>query len=90
MLQMHFSTRLDWDDYIVSITKKCSKENQTLICSMAHLYSEVAPHLYKSTTQPWIEYYFHILTDTLNCYLEVTDNRYVGLLLLNLLLLMKG
>ena len=56
MLGFTFSSKLDWDFYIVSIAKTASKKVVTLICSLQFLSPEIALYLYKSTMQPCMEY----------------------------------
>ena len=52
MLELTFSSKLDWGSYIISIAKTASKKIGALICSMKFLSPEVAPYLYKSTIRP--------------------------------------
>ena len=47
-----FSSKLDWDSYIISIAKTASKKIGALIRSMKFLSPEVALYLYKSTIRP--------------------------------------
>ena len=56
LLGLAFSTKLDWDSYIVSITKTASKKIGALICSMKFISPEVVLYFYNSTIQPCIEY----------------------------------
>ena len=56
MLGFTFSSKLDWDFYIVSIAKTASKKVVTLICSLQFLSPEIALYLYKSTMQPCMQY----------------------------------
>ena len=49
MLALTFSSKLDWNSYIISIAKTASKKIGTLICFMKFLPPEVALYLYKST-----------------------------------------
>ena len=74
MLWLTFSSKLDWDSYIVSIAKTASKKIGALICSMKFLSPEVALYLYKSTIQPCMEYSFHVWTGAPSCFLELQDN----------------
>ena len=60
MLSLTFSSKLDWDSYIVSIAKAASKKIGDLIRSMKFLSPEVALYLYKSTIRPCMEYCCHI------------------------------
>ena len=45
MLELSFSSKLDWDSYTVSITKTASKKIGVLVRSMKFLSSEVALYL---------------------------------------------
>ena len=49
MLGLTFSSKLDWDSYVVSIAKTASKKIGALIRSMKFFSPEVAMYLYKST-----------------------------------------
>ena len=49
MLVLTFSSKLDWNSYIISIAKTASKKIGTLICFMKFLSPEVALYLYEST-----------------------------------------
>ena len=60
MLGLTFSSKLDWDSYIISIAKTASKKIGALIRSMKFLSPEVALYLYKSTIHPCMEYCCHI------------------------------
>ena len=68
-----FSSKLDWDSYIVSIAKTASKKIGALIRSMKFLPPEVALYLYKSTIQPFVEYCCHVWAGAPSCYLELLD-----------------
>ena len=59
--------------YIVSIAKTTSKEIGALISSMKFLSRNVAIHIYKSTTQPCMEYCCHVWAGAPNYYLEIID-----------------
>ena len=56
MLGLTFSSKLDWDSYLISIAKTTSKKIGVLICSMTFLSPEVALYLYKSTIRSCMEY----------------------------------
>ena len=71
MLGLSFSSKLDWDSYIVSIAKTASKKNGTLIHSVKFLSPEVALCLYKSTLQPYMEYCCHVRVGAPSCYLDM-------------------
>ena len=73
MLGLTFSSKLDWDSYIISIAKTASKKIGALICSMKFLSPEVALYLYKCSIRPCIEYCCHVWADALSCYLELLD-----------------
>ena len=49
MLRLTVSSKLDWDSYIISITKTGSKKVGAAIFSMKFLTPEVALYLYNST-----------------------------------------
>ena len=59
MLGLSFSSTLDWGSNVVSIARFPSKIG-ALICSMKLLSPEVTLYLYKSITQPGMEYCYHI------------------------------
>ena len=61
MLQLTFSSKLDWDSYIISIAKTSVKKIEALICSMKFLSPEVALYLYKSTMWPCLGRYSKLL-----------------------------
>ena len=60
MLGLTFSSKLDWDYYIISIAKTASKKIGALIRSLKYLFPEAALYLYKSTIHPSMEYCCHI------------------------------
>ena len=60
MLELTFSSKLDWGSYIISITKTASKKIGARICSIKFLSPEVALYLYKSTICPCMEYCCHV------------------------------
>ena len=49
MLGLTFSSKLDWDSYIICIAKTASKRNGVLIRSMKFLLPEIPLYLCKST-----------------------------------------
>ena len=49
MLGLTFSSKLDWDSYIISNAKIASKKIGALIHSMKFISPEIALYLYKST-----------------------------------------
>ena len=73
MLQLTFSSKLDWVSYIISITKTTSKKSGALIRSMKFLSPEVALYLYKSTIRPCMKYCCHVWAGAPSCYLELLD-----------------
>ena len=56
MLELTFSSKLDWGSCIISIVKTVSKKIGALIPSMKFFSLEVAMYLYKSTIRPCMEY----------------------------------
>ena len=60
MLGLNFSSKLDWDSYIISIDKTAYKKIGAMIRSIKFLSPEVALYLYQSTKQPCMEYCCHI------------------------------
>ena len=92
MLGLTVSSKLDWGSYIISIAKTASKKIGALIRSMKFLSPEVALYLYKSTICPCMEYCCHVWAGAPSCHLELLDKlqkKYAGLLVLQLLLLLK-
>ena len=73
MLELTFSSKLDWGSYIISIAKTVSKKIGALIHSMKFLSPEVALYLYKSTIFLCMQYCCHVWTGAPNCYLELLD-----------------
>ena len=73
MLDLTFSSKLDWDFYIISIAKTASKKIGALIRSIKFLSPEVALHLYKSTIRPCMEHCCHVWAGAPSCYLELLD-----------------
>ena len=74
VLELTFSSKLDWGSYIISIAKTASKKIGALIRSMKFLSSEVALYLYKSTIQPCMEYCCHVWAGVPSCYLQGWKN----------------
>ena len=60
MLGLTFSSKLDWDSYIISIAKTALKKIGALICSIKSFSPEFALYLYKSTIRPCMEYCCHV------------------------------
>ena len=73
MLGLTFSSKLDWDSYIISIAKTASKKIGALIRSVKFLSPEVVLYLYKSTMPPCMEYCCHVRAGAPSCYLEMLD-----------------
>ena len=73
MLGLTFSSKLDWDSYIIFIAERSSKKIGALICSMEFPSPEVALYLYKSTIRPCMEYCCHIWAYAPSCCLELLD-----------------
>ena len=73
MLGLTFSSKLDWDSYIISIAKTASKKIGALLRSMKFLSPEVVLCLYKSTICPCMEYCCHIWPCAPGCYFELLD-----------------
>ena len=73
MLELSFSSKLDWGSYIISVAKTASKKIGALICSMKFLSPEVALYLYKSTICLCMEYCCHDWAGAPSCYLEFLD-----------------
>ena len=73
ILDLTFSSKLDWGFYIISIAKTASKKIGAVIRSMKFLSPEVALYLYKSTICPCMEYCCHVWAGAPSCYLELLD-----------------
>ena len=73
MLELTFSSKLDWGSCIISIAKSASKKIGALISSMKFVSPEVALYLCKSTLQPCTEYCFHVWAGAPSCCLELLD-----------------
>ena len=70
MLGLTFSSNLDWDSYIISITKTASKKIGALIFSMKFLSPEVALYL---SIWSCMEYCCHVWAGTPSWILELLD-----------------
>ena len=68
---LSFSSKLDWDSYIVSITKSTSEKIGALVHFMKFLSLEVALYLHKCTTRLCVEYCCKVLTGAPDCCLEL-------------------
>ena len=73
MLQLTFSSKLDWGSYIISIAKTATKKIGALIRCTKFLFPEVPLYLYKSTIRPCMEYCCHVWAGSPSCYLELLD-----------------
>ena len=73
MLELTFSSKLDWGSYIISIATTASKKIGALIHSVKFLSPEVALYLYKSTIRPCMEYCCHVWAGAPSCYSELLD-----------------
>ena len=65
MLGLTFSSKLDWDSYILSIAKTASTKIGALIRSIKFLSPEVVLYVCKSTCHVW--------AGASSCYLELLD-----------------
>ena len=70
---LNFSSKLDWNSYVISIAKPTSKKIEALIHFMKFLSPKVALYLYKSTMRPCMEYCCHVWAGALSSYLELLD-----------------
>ena len=73
MLELTFTSKLDWGCYIFSIAKTTFKKIGALIRSMKFLYTEVALYFYKSTIRPCMEFCCCAWFGAPSCYLEFLD-----------------
>ena len=73
MQELTFSSKLDWDSYIISTAKTASKKIGVLIRSIKSLSPEVALYLYKFTIRPCKEYCCYAWAGAPSCYLELLD-----------------
>ena len=67
MLGLTFSSKLDWDSYIISIAKTTAKKIGALIRSMKFVSPEDALYLYKYTIHQCMEYCCHIWAGAPSC-----------------------
>ena len=72
MLELTFSSKLDWGSYIC-IAKTVSKKIGALVRSMMFLSPEFALYLDKSTIRRCMEYCCHVWAGAPSCYLELLD-----------------
>ena len=73
ILELTFSSKLNWGSYITSTAKTASKKIRTLIRSVKFLSTEVALYFYKSTIRSRMEYCCHVWAGAPSCYLELLD-----------------
>ena len=73
MLELPFSSKLDWSSYLISVAKTASKKIGASICSMKFPSPEVDLYLYKSTIRPCMEYCCYVWAGAPSCYLELLD-----------------
>ena len=73
MLGFSFSSKLEWDSYIISVAKIASKKIGALIRSMKFLFPEAALYLFKSTIRPCMGYCCHVWAGASSCYLKMWD-----------------
>ena len=71
MLGLIFSSKLDWDSYIICVAKTVSKKIGALIRSMKFLSLEVAIYLYKSTIRPCMDYCCQVWAGAPSCNVEL-------------------
>ena len=72
-LGLSFSSKIDWDFYIITLVKTASKKSGAMFCSIKFPSLEVALYLYKSTIRPCMAYGFHVCAGIPSCYLELLD-----------------
>ena len=73
MLELTFSSKLDWGSYIICIAKTASKKIRALICSIKFFSPKVALYFYKSTICLCMGYCCHVWAGASSCYLELLD-----------------
>ena len=73
MLELTFSSKLDWVSYIISIPKTASKKIEALIHSMKFFSLEVTLNLYKSVIKPCMKCCCHVWYVTPSRFLELLD-----------------
>ena len=72
MLGLTFSFKLDWGLHYL-YCYSCLQEYWRLDSFYEVSFSEAAPHLYKSTIHPCMEYCCHICAGACSCYLELLN-----------------
>ena len=73
MLELFFSSNLDWSSYIVSIAEIAAKSAGTLTRSIKFLSPEPALYLYKSTIRSGTEYCCHVWAGVPSSYFDMSD-----------------
>ena len=73
MLELTFSSKLNWGPYIISIAETAHKKIEVVIHSMKFRYPKVALYLCKSTIRPCMEYCCHVWAGAPSCYLKLLD-----------------
>ena len=74
ILGVTFSSKLDWETYIIDIAKTASNEIGAFSMNFNKVsFSEVAVYLYKSTIHPCNEYCCHVWAAAPSCCLELLD-----------------
>ena len=68
MLELTFSSKLDWGSYIISGARTASKKIGALIYSLKFFSPEIALYLYKSTIWPYMEYCCQVWAGAPSCY----------------------
>ena len=66
-----FSSKLDWDPYIISIAKTASRKIGALIHSTKFLSPEVVLYSFKSIIQPCMVCCCHVWVGVPRCYVEI-------------------
>ena len=69
MLDLTFSSKLDWGSYIITVAKTAFNRIGALIRSIKFLNPEVALYLYKSTIRSCMEYCCDVWAGATGCYL---------------------
>ena len=69
MLDLTFSSKLDWGSYIITVAKTAFNRIGALIRSIKFLNPEVALYLYKSTIRSCMEYCCDVWAGATSCYL---------------------
>ena len=67
MLDLTFSSKLDWGSYIITVAKTAFNRIGALIRSIKFLNPEVALYLYKSTIRSCMEYCCDVWAGATSC-----------------------